>query len=61
MLRISKQTKWGFYIQRSLEIEVVMKLLRYLRASNITKIGITKNIYTKFEACGYGINEDMIR
>ena len=51
-----------FYIQRSLEIEVVMKLLRYLQAnvSNITKIWVTKKIYTKFEACGYGINEDMI-
>ena len=56
------RVSWGFYIHSSLEIEVIMKLLCYLQVnvSNIIKIWIKKNVYTKFESCGCCINEDMI-
>ena len=53
----------GFLYLKIVKDRSYYKTITLLRAnvSNIAKILIEKNIYTKIEACGCYINEDMIR
>ena len=52
----------GFLYLKIVKDRSYYKTITLLRAnvSNIAKILIEKNIYTKIEACGCYINEDMI-